>query len=38
MNNMKLHNKPQQSISNFEITPDMLAKFDKRVAEILWDA
>ena len=35
---MKLHNKPQQIISDFEITPDMLAKFDKRVAEILWDA
>lgn len=35
---MKLHNKPQQSISDFEITPDMLAKFDQRVAEILWDA
>ena len=32
---MTLHNKPQQSISDFEITPDMLAKFDKRVAEIL---
>ena len=32
---MKLHNKPQQSISDFEITPDMLAKFDQRVAEIL---
>ena len=32
---MKLHNNPQQSISDFEITPDMLAKFDKRVAEIL---
>lgn len=38
MNNMKLHKKPQQSISDFEITPDMLANFDERVAEILWDA
>lgn len=35
---MKLHNKPQQSINDFEITSDMLAKFDQRVAEILWDA
>ena len=26
---MKLHNNPQQSISDFEITPDMLAKFEK---------
>ena len=33
-----MNNKPQQSISDFEITPDMLADFDKRVAEILWDA
>ncbi len=32
------NNNPQQSISEFEITPDMLAKFDQRVAEILWDA
>ena len=32
------NNNPQQSISDFEITTDMLAKFDKRVAEIIWDA
>lgn len=35
---MKLHNKPQKSISDFEITPDMLENFNQRVAEILWDA
>ena len=33
-----MNNKPQQSISEFEITPDMLEKFNQRVAEILWDA
>ena len=30
-----MNNKPQQSISDFEITPDMLEKFNQRVAEIL---
>ena len=33
-----MNNKHQQSISDFEITPDMLEKFNQRVAEILWDA